>query len=32
VNRVKSGSYRFRAYDKNGVLLGTSRTAKPITG
>jgi hypothetical protein len=32
VNRKVSGSYRFRAYDKNGVLLGTSRTAKPISG
>ena len=32
VNRAVSGSYRFRAYDKDGVLLGTSRTAKPITG
>ena len=32
VNRKASGSYRFRAYDKNGVLLGTSRTAKPIIG
>ncbi len=31
-NRNTSGSYRFRAYDKNGVLLGTSRTAKPIAG
>jgi hypothetical protein len=32
VNRNSAGSYRFRAYDKNGVLLGTSRTAKPIAG
>ena len=32
VNRAASGSYRFRAYDKDGVLLGTSRTAKPIAG
>jgi hypothetical protein len=30
VNRNVSGSYRFRAYDKDGILLGTSRTAKPI--
>ena len=30
VNRNSAGSYRFRAYDKNGVPLGTSRTAKPI--
>ena len=32
VNRAKAGSYRFKAYDQNGVLLGTSRTAKPIAG
>jgi hypothetical protein len=32
VNRAKSGSYRFRAYDKDGLLLGTSRTAKAIAG
>ena len=30
--RKAAGSYRFRAYSKDGVLLGTSRTAKPITG
>ena len=30
VNRNASGSYRFRAYDKDGILLGSSRTAKPI--
>ncbi len=32
VNRKSSGSYRFRAYDKNGTPLGTSRTARPIAG
>jgi hypothetical protein len=32
VKRKASGSYRFRAYDANGILLGTSRTAKPIAG
>jgi hypothetical protein len=32
VNRAVSGSYRFKAYDKDGLLLGTSRTAKTIAG
>ena len=32
VNRAVSGSYRFKAYDKDGVVLGTSRTAKAIAG
>jgi hypothetical protein len=29
VKRRQSGRYRFRAYDSNGKLLGTSRTARP---
>jgi hypothetical protein len=29
VKRRQSGRYRFRAYDSNGKLLGTSRTATP---
>ncbi len=32
VKRAVSGGYRFKAYDKDGLLLGTSRTAKPIAG
>ncbi len=32
VKRAATGSYRFRAYDADGRLLGTSRTAKPIPG
>ena len=32
VKRAVSGGYRFKAYDKDGLLLGTSRTAKPIPG
>jgi hypothetical protein len=31
VKRKQSGRYRFRAYDSTGKLLGTSRTAKPIS-
>jgi hypothetical protein len=30
VSRNLSGSYRFRAYDRNGKQIGTSRTASPI--
>ena len=30
VRRRISGRYRFRAYNAQGQLLGTSRTAKPI--
>ena len=32
VKRAVAGGYRFKAYDKDGLLLGTSRTAKPIPG